>query len=271
MDQTPHLIAQMLRENTGRRLTDSGGENGRMWQRNAEVDFLAQPQALVSYVSLPADDETTSLRHYEVVTDLSVAISTYHYLTSLLTVTKQSAVFDAELQQLLLERTPVTYGNLTEYLFTHSYQGAMQGIANKYHDGTDYVFYPGTGIVYSYNDGGSNLSQDVQYIGFWHQDKAYVIVQTHNGADASEGMSCPRVLAWRHEYLDVANWLSAQRQLEAHEIGGDNRRWACEQVLWQGVDTDVELTENLLVDPKTEELFLRDSRLRVEFYPELDV
>ncbi len=271
MDQTPRLIAQMLRENTGRLLTDSGGENGRMWQRNAEVDFLAQPQALVNYVAMPADDETTSLRHYEVVTDLSVAISTYHYLTSLLTVTKQSVMFDIELHALLRERMSVTYGNLTELLYTHSYQGAMQGMANKYHDGTDYVFYPGTGITYSYNDGGSNLSQDVQYIGFWHQDKAYVIVQTHNGADASEGMSHPRVLAWRHEYLDAANWLSGQRQLVAHEIGGDNRWWTCEQALWQGFDTDVELTKNLLVDPKTGELWLRDSRLRIEFYPELEV
>lgn len=287
MNTVETLVTRMLRENTGKRLTDSGGESGRAWQRNQHVDFTRQPPAIVRYSSEPLDDETTSLRFYEKVTNLEVSISTYWFLTQLLTVTKQSALFDAELQALLTERTTIFSASETLHIPTHSFTAAMWDIANRYHNGTDYGFYPGQGVTYTYNDGGSNLSQDIQYLGFSYTDPRktaqdenpyYVIVQTHNGADASTGMSTPRVFAWRHAYLDPANWLSGMQVLEAYETGGLEREWRCEQALWLPqhaslgpADDEPDLVDLLLVEPGSGRLVLRDTRCPIEFHPKLEV
>lgn len=55
------IVQSMLTENTGTHFLDSGGENGRQWQRNQGVDFDAQPRV-----------------------DADGYVSVYHYLCEIL-------------------------------------------------------------------------------------------------------------------------------------------------------------------------------------------
>ena len=57
---TEEVLQAIFTEDTGINLLDSGGTNGRHWQRNATREFINKPSAYVEY-------ET-------------VRLSTYHYL-----------------------------------------------------------------------------------------------------------------------------------------------------------------------------------------------
>ena len=46
---TAEVIADMLRENTGKHFLDSGGAYGRHWERNQDRDFSAEPYAEVEF------------------------------------------------------------------------------------------------------------------------------------------------------------------------------------------------------------------------------
>lgn len=69
--KTDNLIFKMLKENTGVHICDSGGGNGRMWQRNAaktKKDFQNEPQCTLDLNNGYFD----------------VTISLYHHLTATL-------------------------------------------------------------------------------------------------------------------------------------------------------------------------------------------
>lgn len=60
--KTAEILAAMLTENTGRSILDSGGDDGRHWQKNqglTAADFLAAPAAWIS-----EDGATLSVFHY---------------------------------------------------------------------------------------------------------------------------------------------------------------------------------------------------------------
>lgn len=48
LTETQKVLAEMLQENTGRHMLDSGGTGGRHWERNAGRDFLSEPSSVVS-------------------------------------------------------------------------------------------------------------------------------------------------------------------------------------------------------------------------------
>lgn len=76
-----NLIASMLTENTGIAMMDSGGENGRAWQRNAGktvADFLKEPEVSHEVETY----QLASLNPREVEHAITFSVSTFHYLTS---------------------------------------------------------------------------------------------------------------------------------------------------------------------------------------------
>lgn len=80
-------IYEMLTENTGTHFLDSGGANGRMWQRNQKKtieDFQDEPTATVELEWWRENDAW-----------LSLDVSTFHYLTSVLSLDLYCAEFNA--------------------------------------------------------------------------------------------------------------------------------------------------------------------------------
>ena len=72
-----HIIAAMLTENTGTNMLDSGGANGRAWQRNAGkvvADFEAQPEATLEIYMREYNGKPSF--------ELMPTVSVYHKLTS---------------------------------------------------------------------------------------------------------------------------------------------------------------------------------------------
>lgn len=47
MIATEKIVGQMLKENTGTHMLDSGGVGGRSWQRNQDRDFASEPEAVL--------------------------------------------------------------------------------------------------------------------------------------------------------------------------------------------------------------------------------
>tara|TARA_R100001463_G_scaffold67728_1_gene121202 strand:- start:1182 stop:1880 length:699 start_codon:yes stop_codon:yes gene_type:complete len=69
MKTIEQVLQELFTENTGKHFLDSGGTDGRAWQRNQERDFESEPEATIEYW----DDK------FEYVT-----INTYHYFKKVL-------------------------------------------------------------------------------------------------------------------------------------------------------------------------------------------
>jgi hypothetical protein len=159
--RTERIIYEMLTENTGRHILDSGGESGRSWQRNQVKsldDFKNEPQ---TYFDAKYYDATASL---------------FHHLTEKLTYSEEwteefndyAGKRDTGWLE-LMESFPVEMG--WKRLFTEN----------------------------SYNRE-SILSQVIQYTVYDTGSEILVALQIHGGADVRGGYTAPRIFSMDEEY-----------------------------------------------------------------------
>lgn len=157
-----NLIYKMLKENTGIAMCDSGGENGRMWQRNAvksRKDFDNEPE--VTY-----DHDFGG----------SYTISTYHHLVKGLELDDLCKAFNRRF-------VPAKNWDSEDFY----------GVSAK---GTAWIIdemgFKVEATFNTYNED-SNLSQILQ--GAWLElgDRNYVLLQIHGGADARGGYTDARL------------------------------------------------------------------------------
>lgn len=161
--ETRKAVWSMLIENTGRNLVDSGGDNGRAWQRNQNVNFEAQPVSWIEVYS----------------TEIGVMRSLYHWMVSNLV---YEEAMTRELMDLVNEEGEVyeTTGEFMESLGGEEYLGAKPGYE---HD-------------YTYNLGGTLMTQDIQWWATQVGEEVYLAIQVHGGADARWGFTDPVVFRW---------------------------------------------------------------------------
>ena len=204
MSNVKEIIADMLVENTGIAIMDSGGENGRMWQRNAGKtlsDFENEPEV---YFEMPdeyvlrrdgdyifAGTETECLtRLHEVCpqswewaqkhegytmekqgntsADISVTVSTFHYLSGVL-----------ELDSLCDEFNSIP---------AKDWDGEAYGVSTR---GEKWLKKHGFSYGDSWNTyNGENLLSQVLQGTELEKDGStgeYVLLQVHGGADVRGG------------------------------------------------------------------------------------
>jgi len=160
--RTEQVIYEMLTENTGRHILDSGGESGRSWQRNQVKsldDFRNEAQT------------TFDVKYYD------ATISLFHHLTEKLTYSQEMTEEfndyagkrgdDGWLE--LMETFPQSMG--WKLLFTEN----------------------------SYNRE-SLLSQVIQYSVYDTGGETLVALQIHGGADVRGGYTAPRIFSIDSEY-----------------------------------------------------------------------
>ena len=183
---TKDLIFSMLTENTGKHMCDSGGTNGRMWQRNTNkcvADFEAEPAELYQY----------DPKYNEIYRTVSV----FHYLTHNLEVDDIAFNFnelntDAEDYNADCKEDDVSlYGvslNAWLHLVTEN-EVEVQRSWNTY-------------------NGESDLSQILQGANLTINEEHYVLIQIHGGADARGGYTDAKLFkcdgcidGMIHEYL----------------------------------------------------------------------
>lgn len=190
--KTQQVIYEMMCENTGRHLLDSGDFYGRHYDQNRThtiEDFIASP--------------TCTLRPaiYGDRLELEVTKSLFHHLVDALD-------YCEELDE-LWQRFDATYpDDMWSETMDRFYKWAKEH-SSKYHD--CYDFDGEHYSEYTYN-GDNILSQDF----IFYVMGSYVFIQTHNGCDARGGFSRPRLFQF-----DLDKLMS----YDDYTIGCKNGHW----------------------------------------------
>ena len=162
-DVTADKLAEMLQENTGRSILDSGDYYGRHWEQNQGADFEAQPEGRLEFWQ----------RNGEL--DILPVVNVYHFL-------KDRLEYNPELDERYreyAEREALRLDLPSARAFVESIDG--KGI---YGDDSGPV------VVNTYN-GEDLLSQILQYVYWSDDDGAHVMLQIHGGCDARGGYTTP--------------------------------------------------------------------------------
>ena len=183
---TKELIFSMLTENTGTHMCDSGGDNGRMWQRNANkcvADFEDEPEELYQY-----DPKYNEIHR---------TVSVFHYLTHNLEVDEIAFNFNELNTNAKDWEADCKEGDVSLY-----------GVSiNAW---LDLVTSNDVEVQRSWNtyNGDSDLSQILQGANLLINEEHYVLIQIHGGADARGGYTDAKLFkcgdhmdGMIHEYL----------------------------------------------------------------------
>jgi hypothetical protein len=171
-----NTIANMLTENTGTHFLDSGGTNGRAWQRNQGRKFDAEPLATLDFKY-----------------GIEVTLNVYHWLADRLTLSKS---MDQKFRRFCAraehkdESCFALVGLWLEYLGKG--ENRPRGIYNDENPVT----------VNTYN-GEDLLSQVIQFTYFVLDFQAYVVLSIHGGADVRGGYTRPRVFEVSGEEMSI--------------------------------------------------------------------
>lgn len=164
MATTESVLAEMLVEDTGIALGDSGGANGRMWQRNQGLtldDLCDRNDAEI--MPWKRDDGTEEMSW--------VKVDVFHYLASRLD-------YHADVNEMFMEYAEQPENKDVPWLVL------MEEWAQAETWGETITFN-------SYNSD-NILSQTIQGVVFEYADQPYVLLQIHGGADARGGYTAPK-------------------------------------------------------------------------------
>ena len=179
------LVYKMLTENTGVHMCDSGGANGRGWQRN-------QKKTIKDFMNEDEESYQFDMKYGEIYRNVSV----FHYLSGL------------ELDEVCekFNRRQGADWNGSFGILEDTY-GISDRASTWLQDNYDIEF----GHTFNTYNGDSDLSQILQgsRIKIFNdgQDEIYYLIQIHNGADARGGYTDAKLFKaneWSsgiHEYL----------------------------------------------------------------------
>ena len=159
---TEQVIYEMLTENTGTHLLDSGGAYGRNWERNqlkTLEDFRREPRVSVSYGE--------------------AVVSVFHFLNEHLSYEEG---LDLDFQKFRDNASDDAYD--LEIMETYAQQVASN---------------PDT--IWSYNtyNGDNPLSQTLQFVTFEIGSRFFVLLQVHGGCDVRGGYTGPKLFTADYE------------------------------------------------------------------------
>jgi len=167
-------IIEMLRENTGAHILDSGDIYGRHWERNQKRDFLKEPVVMV-------DGYKDG--------DWSLKVSTYHFLTNHLDVTPESEKLNRDFRR---------FANRPENKDKPWLAVMEEWMEKLFPDQKTLVDLYGsedgqiTKVDNTYNYD-NLLDQVLQYMAFRKGGKDFILLQIHNGCDVRGGYTAPQV------------------------------------------------------------------------------
>jgi hypothetical protein len=155
---TEEILQSMLKESTGINFLDSGGSDGRHWQKNQGVAFDNEPEVEVDYNWMREGDR------------IEFRINVYHFLKHALTSDAMTDEFNS-LFNVMNDWDGYGYGLSDEASgwLIDNFRVCPKDLSNDW--------------INTYN-GDSNLSQVLQYR---YIGDGYIILQIHNGADVRGG------------------------------------------------------------------------------------
>jgi len=189
MNKTATELEQFLLKqfttNTGINMLDSGGDNGRKWQRNADktiTDFNSEPE-----VSVDLDD--WYFKHNTDTSDLVPTVSTWHHMNN-----------NLELDGLCDEFNAIPCDNWDS--------GQAYGLSLA---GADFLNSRGFKILEPWNSYNyeSNLDYVLQGANVIPEDSSnfefpeYILIQVHLGADVRGGYTDAKLYKVSNEYFNT--------------------------------------------------------------------
>jgi hypothetical protein len=211
---TEQIIVEMLTENTGSYITDSGSAYGRHWQRNQGRNFWDEPTVRSDF-NVYRSAESTEPGRVEMCATVSLA----HWM-------EHNLCFDAEMQA-QLDQFAEEHPDMTWLVLQEEF---AEWLAEREGHDTE----PAVHNTYNYQDS-CDLSQTLQYVHIC-RDGAYapthLIISVHGGCDVRGGYTAPKCFEIRK---DEYEWLETMR-VDGISAGGN---------LWhlQGYN-DVEASEH---------------------------
>jgi len=190
--KTEKLVYAMLTENTGTHFLDSGGENGRMWQRNQVKtieDFDNEQEATIEKSEWADKDGKV---HTEYIRNVSI----FHYLSEL------------ELDH-VCDKFNELNTNCLEWGGDISW-----GVCQAGADFLELINMESTHQFNTYN-GDSDLSQVLQ--GSWldMDGEPYLLLQIHGGADVRGGYTDAKLFKVQDDWM-IHSYL--QEYIDGYEI-----------------------------------------------------
>lgn len=176
IDATAEALAEMMTENTGRHMLDSGGESGRAWQRNQGMtaeDFLARPRVYL-------DD----FEGYPVV-DL------FHFLNERLT-------FNPDLTQAWNDFD----ATMPEASWNESLMEWLETLGVPVNEDSEF-YSDGAWEFNTYNFDGCTLNGTIQGVKFVIAGTEYLALQIHGGADVRGGYTKYKIFSGDVESIVV--------------------------------------------------------------------
>jgi len=155
---TAGIIKSMLVESTGVSFLDSGGSDGRHWQKNQGRDFSNEPEIEIDCNWMREGDR------------IDFTVNVYHYLVNNLTSDEITDEFNSRFNH-MQDWNGYGYGlsvKASEWLI-NNFRVDPEDLSNDWIN------------TYNYD---SNLSQVLQYR---YIGDGYIILQVHNGADVRGG------------------------------------------------------------------------------------
>jgi hypothetical protein len=167
---TTAKIEEMLKENTGIAMMDSGGDSNRNWQQNQARNFENEPSFKIE---LPKNNQFIFMR------------STYDFLKENLEVTDASVALQKRFKAFQRKHKDEGGSDLAD----------MEEFAEELHDNYGATGLYGEGKPFTVNtyNHESIIDQVLQYVYFELDGKGYVILQVHGGADVRGGYTDPYV------------------------------------------------------------------------------
>jgi len=164
-------ISNMLKENTGVHMLDSGGNYGRHFERNKNIDFNKINKIEVE------------LNEYDGQLEVILTKNVYWYLIENLKITDLSE----KLNKMFKGGCNKDTGYLTE----------MEDFIELVNQNTKMY----SNQVYNTSNGEDFLSQTLQYGLFEVDKRTFIILQIHGGCDIRGGYTKPRVFELEDVYL----------------------------------------------------------------------
>ena len=177
--ETKQLVYEMLTENTGSHFLDSGGTDGRMWQRN-------QKKTIEDFESEDEELYQLDAKYKEIYRTVSV----FHYLTN-----------NLEIDDICEE-----FNRLQDESENWDPKCGLYGVSTEACEMLDEFHDLEIWRTFNTYNGESDLSQILQGTFLAINDEQYVLIQIHNGADARGGYTDAKLFKMDeegviHEYL----------------------------------------------------------------------
>lgn len=175
---TKETIYTMLTENTGTHMLDSGGANGRGWQRN-------QKKTIEDFENEQEEVYQLDAKYKEIYRTVSV----FHYLTN----------------NLEVDNICEHFNNLQNAFDNWDADADVYGVSFQAFEYLQDNFDIEVKRTWNTYNGESDLSQILQGANITINDEEYILIQIHNGADARGGYTDAKLFKLEeytiHEYL----------------------------------------------------------------------